>query len=193
MDGWSPTQADTGRADQVVVPGGNRGPVSLTRQAGGNGENTPLPLILARACLPASLRDQPAAALRYLVSRDCFVARLYQKRTGYWQPDGQGLDARCLEERAAAFDLLTGGKAEGFVNAAAALVEKRDLTLALEILAPGLLRHPDSGEPADLRQAVLIRLMDERQMSDPFGFLFTQNSLAQSSPRSGSRGPLACC
>jgi hypothetical protein len=136
------------------------------------GENMPLPLILDHAYLPVSLRDHPIAALPYLVSRDCFIARLYHQRTGYWGTDGQGLDPRSLEERAAALDLLAGGKAEAFVNAAATLVKQGDLTLALEILAPGLLRHPDSGELADLRQAVLIRLMDERQMSDPFGFLF---------------------
>jgi hypothetical protein len=45
------------------------------------------------------------------------------------------------------------------------------LALALEILAPGLLRHPDSSELAELRQTVLVRLMEQRQLLDPFGFL----------------------
>jgi glyoxylase-like metal-dependent hydrolase (beta-lactamase superfamily II) len=136
------------------------------------GENMALPLILDLAYLPASLRNHPAAVLPYLVSRDCFIARLYHQRTGYWQPDGRGLDPRSPEERAAALDLLAGEKAEAFVNAASTLADQGDLTLALEILAPGLLRHPASSELADLRQAVLVRLMDERQLSDPFGFLF---------------------
>jgi glyoxylase-like metal-dependent hydrolase (beta-lactamase superfamily II) len=136
------------------------------------GENMPLPLILDFAYLPGLLQDHPAAALPYLVSRDCFIARLYHQRTGYWQPDGHGLDPRSSEERAAALDLLAGEKAESFVTAATKLVEQGDLTLALEILAPGLICHPASSELADLRQTVLIRLMDERQMTDPFGFLF---------------------
>jgi glyoxylase-like metal-dependent hydrolase (beta-lactamase superfamily II) len=136
------------------------------------GENVPLPLILDLAYVPASLRDHPAAVLAYLVSRDCFIARLYHQRTGYWQPDGQGLDPRGPEERAAALDLLAGEKAQAFVNAAAALVDQGDLTLALEIIAPGLLRYPASSELADLRQAVLVRLMEERQLLDPFGFAF---------------------
>jgi glyoxylase-like metal-dependent hydrolase (beta-lactamase superfamily II) len=136
------------------------------------GENMALPLILDLAYLPASLRNHPAAVLPYLVSRDCFIARLYHQRTGYWQPDGRGLDPRNPEEMAAALDLLAGEKAEAFVNAASTLADQGDLTLALEILAPGLLRHPASSELADLRQAVLVRLMDERQLSDPFGFLF---------------------
>jgi glyoxylase-like metal-dependent hydrolase (beta-lactamase superfamily II) len=135
-------------------------------------ENLPLASILDLAYLPASLRDHPAAVVAYLASRDCFIARLYHQRTGYWQPDGQGLDPRGPEERAAALDLLAGGSADAFVHAAASLADQGDLTLALEILAPGLLRHPDSRELADLRQTVLIRLMDERQFSDPFGFLF---------------------
>jgi hypothetical protein len=50
------------------------------------------------------------------------------------------------------------------------LAGQGDLALALEILAPGLLRHPDSSEPAELRQAVLVRLMEQCQLSDPFGF-----------------------
>ena len=136
------------------------------------GESMLLPLILDLAYLPASLRDHPEAVMAYLVSRDCFIARLYHQRTGYWQPDGQGIDPRSSEERAAALDLLAGEKAQSFVRAAATLAEQGDLTLALEILGPGLLRHPASRDLADLRQAVLVRLMEQRQLSDPFGFLF---------------------
>ena len=36
---------------------------------------------------------------------------------------------------------------------------------------PGLLRHPDSSEPAELRQAVALRLMEQRELLEPFGFL----------------------
>jgi len=34
----------------------------------------------------------------------------------------------------------------------------------------GLLRHPGS-ELAELQEAVLVRLMEQRQLLDPFGFL----------------------
>jgi glyoxylase-like metal-dependent hydrolase (beta-lactamase superfamily II) len=135
------------------------------------GENMPLPHILDRGYLPALLRDHPAAVVPYLVSRDNFIARLYHQRTGYWLPDGQGLDPRSQEERAAALDLLAGEKADAFRTAAATLAGQGDLTLALEILTPGLLRHPDSSELAELRQAVVVRLMEQRQLLDPFGFL----------------------
>jgi glyoxylase-like metal-dependent hydrolase (beta-lactamase superfamily II) len=135
------------------------------------GENMPLPNLLDCAHLPALLRDYPAAVVPYLVSRDDFIARLYHQRTGYWQPDGQGLDPRSQEETAAALDLLAGEKAGAFVSAAATLADQGDLALALEIITPGLLRHPDSSELAELRQTVLVRLMEQRQLSDPFGFL----------------------
>jgi hypothetical protein len=135
------------------------------------GENTPLPHILDIGYLPALLRDHPAAVGPYLVSRDTFIARLYHQRTGYWQPDGHGLDPRSEEERAAALDLLAGKKAEAFVTAGATLAGQGDLSLALEIVTPGLLRHPDSSELAELRQTVLLRLMEQRQLLDPFGFL----------------------
>jgi hypothetical protein len=147
------------------------------------GENVPLPHILDMGYLPALLRDHPAAVVPYLASRDTFVARLYHQRTGYWQPDGQGLDPRSQEERAAALDLLAGERAEAFVTAAATLAGQGDLALALEILAPGLLRHPDSSDLAELRQAVLVRLMEQRQLLDPFGFtVYAQLTGAELSP-----------
>src|SRR5216683_722903 len=135
------------------------------------GENMTLPHILDRGHLPTLLREHPAAVVPYLVCRDHFIARLHHQRTGYWQPDGQGLDPRSPEETAAALDLLVGGKADAFVTAAATLAGQGDLALALEILTPGLLRHPESGELAELRQEVLVRLMEQRQLSDPFRFL----------------------
>src|SRR5579864_7805526 len=136
------------------------------------GENMPLPNILDVGYLPALLRDHPAAVVPYLITRDDFIARLYHQRTGYWQPDGHGLDPRSAEETAAALDLLAGEKADAFVTAAATLAGQGDLALALGIITPGLLRHPDSSELAELRQAVAIRLMEQRQLSDPFGFVF---------------------
>jgi glyoxylase-like metal-dependent hydrolase (beta-lactamase superfamily II) len=147
------------------------------------GENMPLPHILDRGHLPAVLRNHPTAVVPYLVTRDNFIARLYHQRTGYWQLDGAGLDPRSLQERAEALDLLAGGRAQAFVTAAATLAGQGDLSLALEILAPGVLRHPDSTELADLRQAVLIRLMEQRQLLDPFGFaVYAQLTGAELSP-----------
>ena len=147
------------------------------------GENMPLPQILDIGYLPALLRDHPAAVVPYLVSRDTFIARLYHQRTGYWRSDGQGLDPRSQEERAEALDLLAGGKAEAFVTAAATLAGQGDLALALEILAPGLLRYPDRSELVALRQEVLLRLMEQRQLLDPFGYLvYAEQAGAELSP-----------
>ncbi len=53
-----------------------------------------LPDILEQASLPVVLHDHPKAVVPYLVIRDHFTERLYHQRTGYWQPDGQGLSRR---------------------------------------------------------------------------------------------------
>jgi hypothetical protein len=134
-------------------------------------QNMRLADILDLAYLPALLRDHPSAVGPYVVSRETFLARTYHQNTGYWQPHGEGLDPRSQGEKAVALDLLAGGEANAFAQAAATLARGGDLALALEILDPGLLRHPDSSELAELRHAVLVELMEQRQFLDPFGFL----------------------
>ncbi len=130
-----------------------------------------LPDILAEASLPAVLRDHPTAVMPYLVIRDHFTERLYHLRTGYWQPDGRGLEPVTAAEHAAALDLLAGGREEQFAAAAATLIGQGDHALALEIIQPGLLRHPASITLAGLRRTALHRLMEQYQQFDPFKFL----------------------
>ena len=74
-------------------------------------------------------------------------------------------------ERAAALDLLAGGREEPFADAAAALIGQGDHALALEIIEAGLLRYPDSTALAGLRRTALYRLMELYQQFDPFRFL----------------------
>ena len=130
-----------------------------------------LPDILAAASLPAVLRDHPAAVVPYLVIRDHFTERLYHQRSGYWQPDGRGLEPATAAEYAAALDLLAGGREEQFAAAAVTLIGQGDYALALEIIQPGLLRHPASSTLAGLRRSTLHRLMEQYQQFDPFKFL----------------------
>jgi glyoxylase-like metal-dependent hydrolase (beta-lactamase superfamily II) len=130
-----------------------------------------LPDILQQASLPAVLRDHPTAVVPYLVIRDHFTERLYHQRTGYWQPDGQGLEPVTAAEHAAALDLLAGGREERFAAAATTLIGQGDHALALEIIQPGLLRHPASSALAGLRRTALHRLMEQYQQFDPFRFL----------------------
>jgi glyoxylase-like metal-dependent hydrolase (beta-lactamase superfamily II) len=131
----------------------------------------PLPDILEQASLPAVLCDHPTAVVPYLVIRDHFTERLYHQRTGYWRPDGRGLESATAAEHAAALDLLAGGREEQFAAAAATLIGQGDHALALEIIQPGLLRHPASTTLAGLRRTALHRLMEQYQQFDPFKFL----------------------
>jgi glyoxylase-like metal-dependent hydrolase (beta-lactamase superfamily II) len=130
-----------------------------------------LPDILEQASLPAVLREHPAAVVPYLVIRDHFTERLYHQRTGYWQPDGTGLEPATAAGHAAALDLLAGGREEQFAAAAASLIGQGDHALALQIIQPGLLCHPASPTLAGLRTTALHRLMEQHQQLDPFKFL----------------------
>ena len=51
------------------------------------------------------------------------------------------------------------------------LIAPGDHALALEIIQPGLLRHPASITLAGLRRTALHRLMEAYQQLDPFKFL----------------------
>lgn len=127
--------------------------------------------LLDQAWLPGLLRDHPAAVAPYLVYRDHFVQRLHRQHSGYWQPDGEGMEPVSAAQRAAALDLLAGGRPEPFAQAAAALIGQRDHALALELATAGLTRHPGDQQLAELRQQALYRLMERHQLQDPFRFL----------------------
>ena len=97
--------------------------------------------------------------------------RLCHQRTGYWQPDRQGLEPATAAEHAAALDLLAAGRQEQSAAAAATLIGQGDHALALEIIQPGLLRHPASTTLAGLRPTAPHRLIEAYQQFDPFKFL----------------------
>lgn len=121
--------------------------------------------------LPDILRDHPKAVIPYLVTRDNFTARLYHQHTGYWKPDRQGMEPITVQQRAAALDLLAAGREDAFTAAARTLIGQGDHAVALQIIEPGLLRHPASHELAGLRRTALHRLMEQTQQLDPFRFL----------------------
>ena len=103
--------------------------------------------------------------------QDYDVPSCYHQRTGYWQPDRRGLEPTTAAEHAGALDLLAGGREEQFAAAAATLIGQGDHALALQIIQPGLLRHPASSTLAGLRATALHRLMEQYQQFDPFKFL----------------------
>ncbi|MGO8958043.1 MAG: MBL fold metallo-hydrolase [Streptosporangiaceae bacterium] len=155
-----------------VVPGLLAALTELRDKAlAGIGRGLTLTGLLKTGMLPEVLREHPTAVGPYLAIRDHFVQRLYHQHSGYWQPDGQGLEPVDAADRAVALDLLAGGRPERFAAAARTLLAGRDAPLALEIVTAGLTRHPHDGELAELRQQALYRLMERYQLLDPFRFL----------------------
>jgi glyoxylase-like metal-dependent hydrolase (beta-lactamase superfamily II) len=141
------------------------------RSLAGIGRALTLTELLNMNILPDVLREQPVAVGPYLAVREHFVQRLYHQHSGYRQPDGQGLEPIDPADRAAALDLLAGGKPGPFASAARALLAQRDPALALEITIAGLARHPDARDLPQLRRQALYRLMERHQLQDPFRFL----------------------
>jgi glyoxylase-like metal-dependent hydrolase (beta-lactamase superfamily II) len=131
----------------------------------------PLADLLHDDFLPASLRQAPAAVQPYLVTRDTFVQRLYTEHAGYWQANGDGIDAFTRAEWAGALDALGGGGDAPFVRTARALEAGGDAGLALQIAELGLARHPTSAALQQTRQQALTTLRDVYSQTNPFRFI----------------------
>jgi hypothetical protein len=127
--------------------------------------------LLYHNCLPTVLEAHPAAVIPFIVMRDNVIKRVYHQQSGYWKPDGEGLEHHAPAEWAAALNLLGGGKQHAFVNSATTLLAQGDATLALKLVDFGLLCYPSSRPLNDLRRQALDRLREVYQQLNPFKFI----------------------
>jgi hypothetical protein len=135
------------------------------------GEGRTLVEILHDNILPASLRDHPTGVVPYLVMRDNFVKRVYHQSTGYWKPDGEGMEVLTPAEWAAALDLLGGHREDAFVRTVRGLAERGDDALALRLAQLGLVRYPSSEALATWRRRALDNMRLRHQGMNPFKFI----------------------
>jgi len=134
-------------------------------------EGRTLAEILHNSILPASLREHPGAVVPYLVMRDNFVKRVYHQSTGYWKPDGEGMEVLAPAEWAAALDLLGGQREDAFVRTVRGLAERGDDVLALKVADLGLVRYPSSEALTTLRRRALDNMRLRNQQMSPFKFI----------------------
>ena len=137
----------------------------------GIGQGHTLVEILHQNLLPSALRLHPQAVIPFLAARDQVITRVYHQRTGYWKPDGDGMEVLAPKEWAAALDLLGRGKEEAFVHSAQVLLDRQDAALALKLTDLGLLNYPASQTLTDLRRQALDRLREKNQQLNPFKFI----------------------
>ena len=137
----------------------------------GIGAGQTLVEILQQNLLPDLLRDHPTAVVPFLVMRENFIKRVYHQRTGYWKPDGEGMEEFSPTEWAAALDLLGGGTPDAFVTAGTMLLEQHDSALALRLIDAGLVRYGASQELTALRHQALDQLRVRYQQLNPFKFI----------------------
>jgi glyoxylase-like metal-dependent hydrolase (beta-lactamase superfamily II) len=142
-----------------------------TRTLEGIRDGRPLAEMLDQNWLPASLRDSPSAVQPFLVMRDNFIQRVAHQRTGYWKPDGDGIDVVAPREWAGVLNLLAGGQEAAFVRSARTLLEQGDEGLALKLVDLGLLSYPASRALPELRRPALDRLRVRHQGLNPFKFI----------------------
>jgi glyoxylase-like metal-dependent hydrolase (beta-lactamase superfamily II) len=152
---------------------GLRDAMGALYQHGVEGARTARPLadVLHDDFLPDSLRAAPAAVQPYLIARDTFVQRLYTEHAGYWQANGEGIDAFTRGEWAAALDAVGGGSDVAFARAVSDLEGRGDAALALQIADLGLARYPSSTALRENRERVLRTLREIHSQTNPFRFI----------------------
>jgi glyoxylase-like metal-dependent hydrolase (beta-lactamase superfamily II) len=141
------------------------------RTLGAIGEGKTLVEILHQNILPTSLRDYPDLVLPYLVARDNFVKRTYHQRSGYWKPDGEGMEVVAPREWGAVLNMLAGERESAFVRTARSLLDRGDQALALKLVDLGLVSYPASDALAGLRRQALEGLRARHQQLNPFKFI----------------------
>lgn len=127
--------------------------------------------LLRRNHLPNVLRDHSDAILPYLILRDNMVKRMHRQRTGYWQPDGEGIEDIAPADWSLALDLLADGDPDRHADVVRDLADRDHLPLALRLADLALRRHPDDPRLAALRQETLVRLVARHHTTNPFGFI----------------------
>ena len=127
--------------------------------------------MLQQNWLPATLRAHPVAAMPFLVIRDNFIQRVVHQRSGYWKPDGEGIEVVSPQEWAAALNVLAGRQEGAFVRGAQALLEQRADVLALKVADLGLLNYPASRGLTEARRQALDQLRVRHQGLNPFKFI----------------------
>jgi len=142
----------------------------------------PLSEALGENLMPASLARHPDAVLPFVLMRENLVKRMYQQRTGYWQPDGGGIEVFSRAEQAAALDLVAGGSPEALTRAVRTLSERGDHALALHLADLGLARHPAHTDLVAARARALTGLRLKNQFN-PFKFIvYSELAGAQLAP-----------
>ena len=139
-----------------------------TRRAIGEGKT--LVEILGENMLPRALQAHPAAVVVFVVARENFIKRTYHQRTGYWKPDGDGMETIPAIAWAAALDLLGGRQEEAFVRSVRSLVERGDHALAHRLVDLALVAYPESQPLTALRRRALNGLREQYQALNPFKF-----------------------
>ncbi len=134
-------------------------------------EGRSLAEILHENILPGALREHPGLVVRYVIMRENFIKRLYHERTGYWKPDGEGMEVIAPKEWAAVLDMLVAGREESLASTARTLLDRGDDTLALKLADLGLVNHPADTALAAVRRRALDRLRARHQQLSPFKFI----------------------
>ena len=119
--------------------------------------------------LPMELTTDPNAVLPFLVMREGLIKRLYDLRTGYWQPGGRGVET--LSDRDWGRALAASAGEAGIVEGVRSLMRTGEAAMPYRMVEIGLLEYPNSEQLKELSAELLQRLRSVNHQTNPFKFI----------------------
>jgi len=132
---------------------------------------------------PGLLNGRPDVYQPYLIVREHVIDRLYDQNIGYWLPDLQGLDHLTRADHAELLVDYLGVSERQLVKAVERLVADGKYELAASLLESSGDRFANSASVAEARWLVYLKLMEERQNTDPFKFIIYSAKIGEQTPQ----------
>ncbi|MEM9293247.1 MAG: MBL fold metallo-hydrolase [Acidobacteriota bacterium] len=137
--------------------------------------------VIAGNLMPEVLQRSPAAVIPYLLMRDQLIRRTYDLATGYWQPDGSGIETVTRDDLARALEAL--GADEGdYAKAIENLLASGEAVMPYWLVQIARHRFPQDAELVALERQILERLRTKNQNVNPFKLIVYSEALGEELP-----------
>ncbi len=133
--------------------------------------------------IPDAVRENTSLGLAYLVLRENFINRVYDKHMGYWSVDLQGMDVLSRGELATILTYYVGLPESQLAAMVAKMNANGDFELASKVAVWMDAAGAKSPEYLHAREQTFLGLKQKYQSFNPFKFIIYSEMIANETPR----------